>query len=74
MAKLCVKCIFEAFVCVYAYFMLHLIALELVNNIMIKFFILVISLSGKFSSCFSTVTPVLFYESRIRVYSFPQNN
>jgi hypothetical protein len=58
---------------VYAYLMLHLIALALVNKIVIKFYNLVISLSGKFSSCFSTVTPV-FYESRIRVYSFPQNN
>jgi len=38
-----------------------------------KSFMLVISLSGKFSSCFSTVTPV-FYESQIRLNSFPKNN
>ena len=62
MAKLCIKCIVEAYVCVYSHLMLHLIALELVNKIVIKFCILVISLSDKFISCFSTVTPV-FYES-----------
>jgi len=73
MAKLCIKCIFEAFVYVCTHLMLHLIALELVNKIVIKFCVLVISLSGKSSSCFSTLNPV-FYESRIRVYSFPKNN
>jgi len=36
MAKLCVKCIFEAFVYVYTHLVLHLIALELVNKIVIK--------------------------------------
>jgi len=52
MARLCVKCIFEEFVYVYTRLMLHMIALELMNKIVIKFCILVISLSGKFISCF----------------------
>jgi len=42
MAKLCIKCIFEAFVYVCTHLMLHLIALELVNKIVIKFCVLVI--------------------------------
>jgi len=73
MAELCVKCIFEEFVFVYTHLTLNLIALELVNKIVIKVCMLVISLSGKFISCFSTVTPV-FYESRIRLNNFPKND